>query len=59
MNAKKYIASIEVNNNLEVVTFETDGNPIEYIWGRYGLSSYIARLEKVTPGEDSLLDKEE
>ncbi len=59
MNAKKYIASIEVNNNLEVVTFETDGNPIEYIWGRYGLSSYIARLEEVTPGEDSLLDKEE
>ena len=59
MNAKKYIASIEVNNNLEVVTFETDGNPIEYIWGRYGMSSYIARLEEIKPEEDSLLDKEE
>lgn len=41
----RYQASIDVNGELEKVTFETDGNPIEYLWGRYGMASYIEYVE--------------
>lgn len=48
---KKWTANLMINNVLEVVDFETDENPIEYLWGRYGMDSYIERLEEVENDE--------
>lgn len=38
---KKYISSVELDNKLEEIEFETKDNPIEYLWQRYGMSCYI------------------
>lgn len=45
---KKYLASIELENQLEKVNFETEGSPVEYLWGRYGMDSYIEWIQDVT-----------
>lgn len=44
---KRYIASIEVNNKLETIVFETDGNQVEYLWKRYGMSTFIEYVDEV------------
>lgn len=44
---KKYEANIEINNELQLIEFETDLNPIEYLWQRYGMSSYIEFVNEV------------
>ena len=46
---KKYIGTVRVDNKLERYEFKTDGNPVEHLWERYGMSAYIADLEEVTP----------
>ena len=46
---KKYIGTVRVDNKLERYEFKTDGNPVEHLWERYGMSTYIADLEEVTP----------
>lgn len=46
---KKFIGTVRVNNELERYEFKTDGNPVEHLWERYGMSTYIADLEEVTP----------
>lgn len=44
---KKYRASIEIDNKLEKVEFETKENPVEYIWQRYGMDSFIESVEEL------------
>lgn len=44
---KKYEASVEINNELQLIEFETDLKPIEYLWQRYGMSSYIEFVNKL------------
>lgn len=44
---KKYEANIEINNELQLIEFETDLKPIEYLWQRYGMSSYIEFVNKL------------
>ena len=44
---KKYEANIEINNKLQLIEFETDLKPIEYLWQRYGMSSYIEFVNKL------------
>lgn len=48
MMTKKYKASIQLNNELTVVNFETDKNPIEHLWAQYGISTYIEYVEELT-----------
>lgn len=43
----KYEASIEINNELEKLEFKTDKNPVEYLWERYGMSSYIEYVKEL------------
>lgn len=45
---KKYEANIEINNELQLIEFETNSNPVEYLWQRYGMSSYIEFVNEVT-----------
>lgn len=53
---KKYEANIEINNELQLIEFETDSNPVEYLWQRYGMSSYIEFVNELKESEE---DKEE
>ena len=48
---KKYEANIEINNELQLIEFETDLKPIEYLWQRYGMSSYIEFVNKLEEPE--------
>ena len=44
---KTYSAEIEIGGELTTLEFTTDINPIEYLWGRYGMDSYIASLTEI------------
>lgn len=48
---KKYKAYLVLDNTYQSVDFETDLNPIEFLWTRYGMDTYIDSLEEI-------LDKE-
>lgn len=48
---KKYKAYLVLDNIYQSVDFETDLNPIEFLWTRYGMDTYIDSLEEI-------LDKE-
>lgn len=49
---KKYEANIEVNNELQLIEFETDLSPVEYLWQRYGMSSYIEFVHELKESEE-------
>lgn len=56
---KKYLAHLIVSGGLEEVEFVTDGDPIEHLWQRYGMSSYIDDLEEVGhEGEVEIVSEE-
>lgn len=48
-DVKKFIGTVRIDNKLEHYEFKTDGDPVEHLWERYGMSTYIADLEEVTP----------
>ena len=56
---KKYIGTVRIDNKLEHYEFKTDGDPVEHLWERYGMSTYIANLEEVTPKSEVELNNEE
>ena len=31
----KYIANIEIDNQLEKIEFETEDNPVSYLWAKW------------------------
>lgn len=45
MNA--YEAQIVISGELQTYRFETDGNPVEFLWERFGMSSYIESLKEI------------
>lgn len=49
---KKYEANIEMDNELQLIEFETDLKPIEYLWQRYGMSSYIEFVNELKESEE-------
>lgn len=51
MKDKEYITSIMQSNKLVKVEFSTQGSPVEFIWDRYGMDTYI---EFVMTKEDYL-----
>ena len=42
----KYTAYLVLANERISVTFETDKNPVEYLWERYGMDTYIESVEE-------------
>ena len=57
---KRYLAYVIVNGELEEVEFVTDGDPIEHLWERYGMSSYIDDLAEVGhEGEVEIVSEED
>lgn len=54
---KKYKAYLVLDNVYQSVDFETDLNPIEFLWTRYGMDTYIDSLEEVLDEEE--VEKEE
>lgn len=44
---KKYVAYIILDNTYQPFVFETDGNAIEYLWTRFGMDTYIDKLEEI------------
>lgn len=53
---KKYIAYIVLANEYQPFEFETDGNAIEYLWTRFGMDTYIDRLEEIVDEPDTTED---
>ena len=47
---KKYIGNLVLDNELIKVEFETKDNPIEYLWTRYGMDTYIESINEVKEG---------
>lgn len=45
----KYTAYIVLDGIYQPYEFDTDGNPIEYLWTRFGMDTYIDKL--VSGGE--------
>lgn len=43
----KYIAYLVLANERTAVEYETDKNPVEYLWERYGMDTYIESVEEV------------
>lgn len=48
---KKYKAYLVLDNIYQSVDFETDLNPIEFLWTRYGMDTYIDSLEEILEKE--------
>lgn len=44
---KRYRASLVLDQELTVIEFETDIPPVEWLWQRYGMSTYIESLKEV------------
>lgn len=42
-----YEAQVVVSGDLQTYRFETDGNPVEFLWERFGMSSYIESLKEI------------
>ena len=55
---KKYQANIEINNELQLIEFETDLKPVEYLWQRYGMSSYIEFVNKLEEPKEDIEEEE-
>ena len=43
---KKYTANLILDNELTKVEFQTEGNPIEFLWTRYGMDTYIESVQE-------------
>ena len=52
---KNYIAYLILDNVRTKIEFSTDIRPVEYLWQRYGMSTFIESLEEVleAPAEET------
>lgn len=55
---KKYKAYLVLDNIYQSVDFETDLNPIEFLWTRYGMDTYIDSLEEILDKETEIEEKD-
>jgi hypothetical protein len=62
----KYTAYLDLAGERTRVTFETDIQPVEFLWQRYGMSTFIESVTLVAPsvepapnGEEDRLTPEE
>lgn len=56
---KKYKAYLVLDNVYQSVDFETDLNPIEFLWTRYGMDTYIDSLEEVSDEKEAEKEEED
>ena len=60
---RSYIGYVLIDNEIKEIPFETDGNPVKYLWGRFGMSAHIERIEGVEDAgeetEEELVTSEE
>ena len=42
-----YTAYIILNNERTKIEFSTDENPVEHLWTKYGMDTYIESLEEI------------
>lgn len=47
---KEYVGHVVLSNKLTRITFKTDKNPVKYLWGKYGMSVYILKIDGVEEG---------
>ena len=63
MRNRDYVGHVLIDNEIKRVPFKTDGNPVKYLWGRFGMSAYIERIEGVEDAggemEEELITSEE
>lgn len=55
---RQYRAFLVLDSTYQEFKFETDGNAIEYLWTRFGMDTYIDRLEEIV-GEPEPEEPEE
>lgn len=48
---RSYIGHVLIDNEIKKIPFKTDGNPVEYLWGKFGMAVYIERIEGVESAE--------
>lgn len=48
---KRYIAYLLLDNFRTKIEFSTDIRPVEYLWQKYGMSTFIESLEEVLEDE--------
>lgn len=53
---RQYRAFLVLNNEYQEFKFETDGNAIEYLWTRFGMDTYIDKLEEIVDEPDTTED---
>lgn len=53
---KKYNANLVLDSELTKVEFETKDNPIDYLWTRYGMDTYIESIYEVK--EEVIVEEE-
>lgn len=49
---RSYIGHVFIDNEIKEIPFETDGNPVKYLWGKFGMAVYIERIEGVESAEN-------
>lgn len=55
---RSYIGHVLINNEIKEIPFETDGNPVKHLWGKFGMAVYIERIEGVESAEEDTDEKE-
>ena len=50
---RSYIAHLDLAGELTEVKFETDILPVEWLWQRYGMSTFIADLTEEGAQEEA------
>lgn len=47
MKERNYVGYILLDNKIKKVPFRTSDNPVEYLWGKYGMSVYVERIDGI------------
>lgn len=55
----KYSAELILDNKLTTIEFEVDTDPIDYLWTRYGMDTFIATLETLESDEEDTTKDED
>lgn len=50
---KQYVAYLILGEERKKLEFETDIQPVEFLWQRYGMSTYIESVAEVENEEDN------
>lgn len=54
---REYTGHVLIDGKIQRVPFKTAGNPVEYLWTKFGMSAYIQKIDGVGVAEEEA-DKE-